>query len=273
MNKKTLKTIVILSTSLALAAAVAVPVTSYVAKANSKNNASTSASVAAESYTKELVAVPEGPDVYYNILPTITSPNVAYADVKDKEVIMWYSSNNKINGYNKMEMNVVDYESDGVTPKTVNFSSEVATVQSAQIRYSMEIVDLDKIEQLGDIEYDSFEEKLKHCLSSGVYNAKFADTEPENPGKNTVTLSSQVIDYQELKDVIFTEVTYSINGGKEKTVFAQKNIKMKQGSAIIESATYDVDVYANVGDTIEYTVKIPSVNGDYIEVTTATVIE
>ena len=73
--------------------------------------------VLAESYTKDLVAVPQGPDVYYNILPTITSPNIEYINVKDKEVIIWYSSNNKIKGYNKMKMNVVDYEVDGVTPK------------------------------------------------------------------------------------------------------------------------------------------------------------
>ena len=82
-----------------------------------------------------------------------------------------------------------------------------------------------------------------------------------------------MIEYEKLKDVTYTEVTYSINGGEEKTVFAQKNIKMKQDTTIIEYATYDVDVYANVGDTIKYSVKIPSVNGNYIETTTATVIE
>lgn len=271
MNKKTLRTVGIISTSLALAAAVAIPVTSYVSNANKASKVESSD--LSESYKKDLVAVPQGPNVYYNILPKITSPTVAYDTVKDKEVIMWYRSNNRIEGYNKMEMNVVEYETDGVTPKTVNFTSEVATVESAHITYSIEMVDAQNMDQLGDIEYDSYEERAKHCLGGGVYRAKFADTEPENPGKCTATLTSQEIAYKDLRDVIYAEVTYSINGGKEKTVFAQRNISMRPGTAIIESATYDVDVYANVGDEIKYTVKVPSVDGDYIETTTATVVE
>ncbi|MBE5936150.1 MAG: hypothetical protein E7262_10295 [Lachnospiraceae bacterium] len=272
MKKQTRKTVGIVSASLAIAVAVSAPIAQYVVNANT-NTQQTVASAVEETYAVELQGKSQNPYLQYSILPTITSKNFTYDEVKNKEVVLWYNSNNRIEGFNQMTMNVVEYEADGETPKVVNFSSEVATVQNAQIAYLIYCFDANELDKVGRLTDFPYEETKKNTLESGMYDAGFSDTEKANPYNKIVTLSSQNLPAGTLKENLYTKVTYSINDGKEKTVYAHKDVIMKPDTSIPSAYQFNVNVYANVGDTIKYSISIPSVDGDYIETTTATVVE
>lgn len=276
MSKKNLKTIGVVGTALALAlsAAVAVPLSKKDAKANlSKTSVEANTETEENVFEKELKTDLFSDNVNYNILATITTKDLDYSDVKDSIAVLYYNSNNAVSGYNKMDMNVVEYESDGVTPKTVNFSSEFATVETSHSPYVIYCIPQEKEESIGDFNFTTAEEVSKCILGSGTYRARFEDTEKPNPVETYVTLSSQEYDPATIKDIYYSELTYSVNGGEEKTVYAHKTVNMRPTIGTLQSNVFKADVLAAPGDTVEYSIKIPAKDGTFTEKTIATVVK
>ena len=272
MNKKLLTKVGVVGGALALAVAAAVPTMKFMSNANSNTEA-----VVQQAAEKEFLQVLEEDErVNYNVLATIKSKSLQYEDVKDKVVVLAYSSNNTRDGYVNMDMNVEEYEADGTTPKVVNFTADVETVQTAHTAYTIYAFakeDLNKIGRAFDFDYEEYDQ---YKIESGLYEAGFLGEEKENPNKVRVTLSSTELKCDEVKlddDTIYTPVTYKVNGGKEKTVYALRHTTNEPDSCIISHHRYEVAVYANVGDEIEYKVAVPAEDGQYEEVHTATVVE
>ena len=272
MNKKVLTKIGVVGGALALAVAAAVPTMKVISNANSNTEA-----VVQQAVEKEFLQVlKEDGRVTYNVLATIKSKSVSYEEVKDKVVVLAYSSNNARDGYVNMDMNVEEYEADGTTPIVVNFTADVETIQNAHTAYTIYAFakeDLNKIGRAFDFDYEEYD---KYKLESGLYEAGFLGEEKENTKTTRVTLTSSELKCDEVKlddDTIYTPVTYKINGGEEKTVYAERITTNKPDSAIMSHHVFEVNVYANVGDEIEYKVAVPAEDGQYEEVHTATVVK
>ena len=276
MNKKTIGIM-----SAALALALAVPVVGNFTNVNIKASTESEQSTVnfaetPEVIQKELVAVPDGPNVYYNTLPTIQSGPYNYSDVKDKTVILRYNSNNAIEGFKKMKMNVDEYESDGVTPKTVTFTSQVACVQRSHTPYSVYALTDSQIDYIDNLRDNLSPDECKAAyIDGGRLENDFLDRgETPNPKNCTVTLSSEALDFELFKDeVIYTEVTYSINNEEEETVYAFVNLRRDKENHTKGYKSASVDVYANVGDVIEYKIKLPLKDGDVYQYFKSTVVK
>lgn len=276
MNKKTIG---IMSAALALALAVPVVGTFsnvYVKASNESQIATVSPDEAQEVVEKELVAVPDGPNVYYNTLPTIKSGPYNYSDVENKTIVLRYKSNNAIEGFKKMKMNVDEYESDGVTPKTVTYSAQVACVERSHTPYSVYALNNKQIDYIDNLRDNLTPEECKAAyIDGGRLENDFLDRgETPNPKNCTVTLSSEALDFELFRDeVIYTEVTYSINGEEEETVYAFVNLRRDKENHTKGYKSASVDVYANVGDVIEYKIKLPLKDGDVYQCFKSTVVE
>ena len=276
MNKKTLGII-----SAALALALAVPVVGtisnvYVKASNESQIATVSPDEAQEVVEKELVAVPDGPNVYYNTLPTIKSGPYNYSDVENKTIVLRYKSNNAIEGFKKMKMNVDEYESDGVTPKTVTYSAQVACVERSHTPYSVYALNNKQIDYIDNLRDNLTPEECQAAyIDGGRLENDFLDRgETPNPKNCSVTLSSEALDFELFRDeVIYTEVTYSINGDEEETVYAFVNLRRDKENHTKGYKSASVDVYANVGDVIEYKIKLPLKDGDVYQYFKSTVVE
>ena len=112
-------------------------------------------------------------------------------------------------------------------------------------------------------------------IDGGRLENDFLDRgETPNPKNCTVTLSSEALDFELFRDeVIYTEVTYSINGEEEETVYAFVNLRRDKENHTKGYKSASVDVYANVGDVIEYKIKLPLKDGDVYQCFKSTVVE
>lgn len=274
-----IKTIGIMSAALALALAVPVVGTIsnvYVKASNESKIATVSPDEEQEVIQKDLVAVPDGPNVYYNTLPTIKSGPYNYSDVENKTIVLRYKSNNAIEGFKKMKMNVDEYESDGVTPKTVTYTAEVACVERSHTPYSVYALDDNQIDYIDNLRDNLTPEECEAAfIDGGRLENDFLDRgETPNPKNCTVTLSSEALDFELFRDeVIYTEVTYSINGEEEETVYAFVNLRRDKENHTKGYKSASVDVYANVGDVIDYKIKLPLKDGDVYQCFKSTVVE
>lgn len=237
-------------------------------KVNFNSNASAKKDVATKGEVSLLLDEVEEGEVpeYFNILCTIKSKSATYSEVADKDMVLAFDVNSQYSGYNKMNMVVDEYEADGETPKTVHFESEVVGRERAWVTYTIFQIDKGQVyDKIFCDVYAASEEELEEAVfEKGVYEAEFKDNEAPNTYDTIVNLQSSKLSPDDCEDEIYTEVTYSINGGEEKTVYAHKEINILPGTATYKDFTYDVLVFANKGDTITYKVKVPTKDKDAV---------
>ena len=210
----------------------------------------------------EDVEAGEAPD-YFSILCPIKTSEFSYEQYKDKDLVLSYDVNSQFEGKNLMKMKVSEYEEDGVTPKTVYFESEVVGRVKAWIPYRIYAIDKDatafEVPYTGSSSFDS------QLVESDIYECGFESEENASPYNYVVDLKSSALDVKDAVDESYAKLTYSINGGEEKTIFAQKEYKVIPDTAIFESYSYEAQVFANKGDKIEYKVTIPTKDGNSYE--------
>lgn len=202
----------------------------------------------------EDVEAGEAPD-YFSILCPIKTSKFSYEQYKDKDLVLSYDVNSQFEGKNLMKMKVSEYEEDGVTPKTVYFESEVVGRVKAWITYRIYAIDKDAT--AFDVPYAGAPSFSSQLVARDIYECGFEEEENASPYNSVVALKSSDLDVNNAVDELYAKITYSINGGEEKTVFAPKDYKVLPNSAIYESYSYEALVFANKGDVIDYTVTTP----------------
>lgn len=203
----------------------------------------------------------EVPD-YFSILCPIKTDNLSYEDYKDKDLVISYSVNSQFEGKEVMKMNVVDYEEDGTTPKTVYYEAEVVGRVKAWIPYSIYAIEKDNAFFELPEAYSS--DMKDYLVTNDIYECGFEDQEQASPYNTVVDLKSCTISPDDVEDKLYTKLTYSINGGEEKTVIAQKEYKVIPGTAIFTDFSYEAQIFACKGDVIEYKVTIPTKDKDAV---------
>ena len=260
----------ILGSAFLLGIGVAVVNANFDSNASAPKNVATKGQVSIDLEDIEAGEVPE----YFNILCTIKTKTVDYKDVQDKDLVLCYDVNDQFEGKEKMTMKVEEYESDGTTPKTVYFESEVIGRQCAWIPYTVFTIDngrvYDKI--FCDIYSVPREELEASIFDEGIYKAGFKDEEKASTYDTLVKLQSSELLPADCEDEIYTALTYSVNGGEEKTVYAHKEVNIRPGTAIVDNFTYETLIFANKGDKIEYKVTVPTKDKDAVYEDTKTVV-
>ncbi|MBE5934746.1 MAG: hypothetical protein E7262_02995 [Lachnospiraceae bacterium] len=211
------------------------------------------------SLVLEDVEAGECPD-YFNILCTIKSKTVAYDEVKNKDLVLSYEVNGQFQSKEKMKMEVVEYEEDGETPKVVCFTSEIVGREKAWVPYTIYTIDKNQVYDkiFSDFSANSYAENQKQVFESDIYECGFSFQEKTSKFDTVVDLKSSELKVADLDEEEYTEITYSINGGEEKTVYAHREVNMLPDSAVIETINYEAQIFANKGDVIEYKVVVPT---------------
>ncbi len=269
MKKRTIVAGIVGSAFL-LGVGVAVVNANFDSNASAPKNVATKGQVSIDLEDIEEGKVPE----HFNILCTIKTKTVSYAEVANKDLVLCYDVNDQYKGKEKMTMKVEEYESDGTTPKTVYFESEVVGRQCAWIPYTVFAIDkgqvYDKI--FCDIYSVPQEELAKSVFENDIYRAGFKDEEKASTYNTLVKLQSSELLPADCEDEIYTALTYSVNGGEEKTVYAHKEVNIKPGTAVIDNFTYDALIFANKGDKIEYKVTVPTKDKEAVYEDTNTIV-
>ena len=247
-----------------------------VVNANFDSNASAPKKVATKGEVSiDLEDIEEGevPE-YFNILCTIKTKTVSYAEVANKDLVLCYDVNDQYEGMEKMTMQVEEYEADGTTPKTVYFESEVVGRQCAWIPYTVFTIDKDQV--YDKIFCNTFsvprEELDKYIFENEIYKAGFKNEEKASTYDTVVKLQSSELLPADCEDEIYTALTYKINDGEEKTIYAHKEVNIRPGTAIVDNFTYDALIFANKGDKIEYKVTVPTKDRNAVYEDTKTVV-
>lgn len=249
MKKKTLVAS-ILGSALLLGVSGCLVVNNFDSNANPKKVTKGQVSLILED-----VEAGEVPD-YFTILCPIKTKEFSYEQYKNKDLVLCYDVNSQFEGKNIMKMKVSEYEADGTTPKTVYFESEVVGRVKAWIPYRIYAINKDAT--AFDVPYTGDSSFNSQLVESDIYECGFEEEENASPYNSVVDLKSSALDVKNAVDESYAKITYSINGGEEKTVFAHKEYKVIPDSAIYESYSYEALVFANKGDEIEYTVTIPT---------------
>ena len=158
--------------------------------------------------------------------------------------------------------------------KTVHFETEVVGRQCAWIPYTIFTIDKNQVyDKIFCHIYDVPKEVLDaNIFEIGLYEAKFKEEEKPSPYDSVVELKSSDLLSKDCIDEIYTSLTYSVNGGEEKTIYAHKETTLLNGLANYDKFNYKALIFANKGDKIEYKVTVPTKDKSAVYEDTNTIV-
>lgn len=196
----------------------------------------------------------------YDSLIEISSEEHDYSEVKGKDVIIVYELSDDEEKWEKMDMEVLETEEDGTTPKKVKFNIKVpATIpECSSLKYRIVMIPEGVVSICpADIDIEPLEEtKRTYHVFDDIESIDNVSDAGENPKNMIVHFATTREDDGESPEDVdsskFMTLTYTINGENPKTVYAYSRYR-----GIIELRTFECDIFANEGDVIEFTYTMP----------------